>query len=147
MQRRFAAASVALLLAFGSQAQDETPDPNTAKFKALSESDTMIMVPMRDGIRLATDVYLPKDQEGPFPVVFVKTPYNFNEIRGSSLAWGVEAVERGFAYVVQNERGRYYSEGEWEILGKPQTDGYVTLSWIAEQDWSNGNVGTLGCSS
>ena len=149
MQRVYGVASAILFycvtgLAF---AQSETPDPNIVKFKALTDADTMIMVPMRDGVRLATDVYLPKDKEGPFPVVFVKTPYNFNEVRGSSLAWGVEAVERGFAYVVQNERGRYYSEGEWEILGNPQTDGYDTLTWIVEQDWSNGNVGTLGCSS
>ena len=107
----------------------------------------MIMVPMRDGVRLATDVYYPKDQDGPFPVVLVKTPYNFNEIRGSSLQWAVEFVKHGYAFVVQNERGRYYSEGEWEILGNPRTDGYDSLSWLAEQPWSNGNVGTLGCSS
>jgi putative CocE/NonD family hydrolase len=49
--------------------------------------------------------------------------------------------------VVQNERGRYFSEGEWDLLGPPKTDGYDTLSWIAEQPWSNGKVGTIGCSS
>ena len=145
--RSAATTAFVLCLSFQAFAQTVSPDPNKAKFNALTDSDTMIMVPMRDGVRLATDVFLPRDQDGPFPVVFVKTPYNFNEIRGASLAWGVEAIERGFAYVVQNERGRYYSEGEWEILGNPQTDGYDTLTWIAEQDWSNGNVGTLGCSS
>lgn len=102
---------------------------------------------MRDGVKLATDVYLPKDKPGPFPVVFVKTPYNFNIIEGATLLWGLEAVKRGYAYVVQNERGRYYSEGEWEILGQPREDGYDSLSWIAEQEWSDGNIGTLGCSS
>ncbi|MEX2126464.1 MAG: CocE/NonD family hydrolase [Woeseia sp.] len=107
----------------------------------------MIMVPMRDGVGLATDVYLPKEDEGPFPVIFVKTPYNFNKIEGGQLEWAIEAIERGYAFVVQNERGRYYSEGEWEILGRPRTDGYDSLDWIAEQAWSNGNVGTLGCSS
>ena len=88
------------LLAAPVVAQDS--DPNLAKFNALTESDTMVMVPMRDGVRLATDVYLPKG-EGPFPVVFVKTPYNFNKIAGASLMAGVEAVERGYALVVQND--------------------------------------------
>ena len=138
------AALVSVLLALPGFAQDS--DPNLAKFNALTESDTMVMVPMRDGVRLATDVYLPKG-DGPFPVVFVKTPYNFNKIAGASLMAGVEAIERGYALVVQNERGRYYSEGDWEILGRPRTDGYDSLSWLAEQPWSNGKVGTWGCSS
>jgi putative CocE/NonD family hydrolase len=132
------------LIAAPLSAQDS--DPNLAKFNALTESDTMVMVPMRDGVRLATDVYLPKG-DGPFPVVFVKTPYNFNRIAGASLLAGVEAIERGYALVVQNERGRYYSEGDWEILGRPRTDGYDSLTWLEEQPWSNGKVGTWGCSS
>ncbi|MCB9383068.1 MAG: CocE/NonD family hydrolase [Bryobacterales bacterium] len=107
----------------------------------------MLMAPMRDGVRLATDVYLPKDKPGPFPVVFVKTPYDFNKIEGSTLEWGLEAVKHGYAYVVQNERGRFYSEGDWELLGDPRKDGYDSLSWIADQEWSDGNVATLGCSS
>ena len=121
-------------------------DPDLAKFKALTESDTMVMVPMRDGVGLATDVYRPKG-DGPFPVVFVKTPYNFNTIGGASLMMALEAIERGYAVVVQNERGRYYSEGDWEILGRPRTDGYDSLTWLEEQPWSTGKVATWGCSS
>ena len=121
-------------------------DPDMAKFKALTESDTMVMVPMRDGVGLATDVYRPKG-DGPFPVVFVKTPYNFNTISGASLMMALEAIERGYAVVVQNERGRYYSEGDWEILGRPRTDGYDSLTWLEEQPWSTGKVATWGCSS
>jgi len=121
-------------------------NPDVAKFEAITEADTMIMVPMRDGVGLATDVYLPKG-DGPFPVMFVKTPYNFNKIDGTSLEMGIKAIEHGYAFVVQNERGRYYSEGEWEILGRPRSDGYDSLTWIAEQDWSNGKVATWGCSS
>ena len=121
-------------------------DPDLAKFKALTESDTMVMVPMRDGVGLATDVYRPKG-DGPFPVVFVKTPYNFNTIGGASLMMALEAIERGYAVVVQNERGRYYSEGDWEILGRPRTDGYDSLTWLEEQRWSTGKVATWGCSS
>jgi putative CocE/NonD family hydrolase len=58
-----------------------------------------------------------------------------------------EALKRGYAYVVQNERGRYFSEGEWDILGVPLTDGYDAFSWLQNQEWSNGKIGTLGCSS
>ena len=61
--------------------------------------------------------------------------------------FALAAVRRGYAFVVQNERGRYFSQGDWQILGHPQTDGYDTLTWIAKQAWSNGKVGTLGCSS
>jgi len=82
----------------------------------------------------------------------MRTPYNFNLYRdGEPQTRGVrqalKAVEHGYAMVVQNERGRYFSEGEWDLLGPPKTDGYDTLSWIAEQPWSNGKVGTIGCSS
>ena len=131
------------LLAAPVLAQD---DPALAKFRAMSESDTMIMVPMRDGVRLATDVHTPKG-DGPWPTVLVKTPYNFNSMGGATLMFANEAIDRGYAVVVQNERGRYYSEGEWDILGRPRTDGYDSLTWIEEQDWSDGHVATWGCSS
>ena len=130
-----------------SWAQPEESDPKKLEFADIGKAMPMLMAPMRDGVRLATDVYLPKDKPGPFPVVFVKTPYTFNKIDGATLEWGIESLKRGYAYVVQNERGRYYSEGEWELLGDPRTDGYDSLTWIANQEWSDGNVGTLGCSS
>ena len=142
--------SAALLLTLAPAAvlaQDDETDPQKLEFADISKAMPMLMAPMRDGVRLATDVYLPKDKPGPFPTVFVKTPYDFNEIEGANLIWGVEAVKRGYAYVIQNERGRYYSEGDWELLGDPREDGYDSLSWIAEQEWSDGNVATLGCSS
>lgn len=123
--------------------------------KALLEANAIIeqklMVPMRDGIRLATDVYRPKTDR-PVPVIFSRTPYNFNPWRDGEenprtygAAW--EAVRRGYAYVVQNERGRFFSEGDWEILGAPTTDGYDAIQWLATQPWSNGRVGLIGCSS
>lgn len=135
---------VSLALLSGHVYADEKQE--LAKFKAISNADTMLMVPMRDGVRLATDVYKPKG-DGPFPTIMVKTPYNFNQIKGVSLTFANEALERGYAVVMQNERGRFYSEGEWEILGKPRTDGYDSLSWIADQPWSDGKVATWGCSS
>jgi len=113
--------------------------------------DQKVMMPMRDGIRLATDIYRPKT-DSPVPIIFSRTPYNFNSYRDGELVTrtleaAYKAVSHGYAYVVQNERGRFFSEGEWDILGTPLTDGYDAFTWMAEQSWSNGKIGTLGCSS
>ncbi|AEE49776.1 CocE/NonD family hydrolase [Haliscomenobacter hydrossis] len=113
--------------------------------------DQKIMMPMRDGIRLATDIYRPKTEQK-VPIIFSKTPYNFNswsdgEQRNGTYQAALEAVKRGYAYVVQNERGRYFSEGDWEILGPPTTDGYDAVDWLSKQPWSNGKIAPIGCSS
>lgn len=134
------------LLALPAQGQMLRDEFEQSKLEAISEVEEMVMVPMRDGVRLATDVYRPKG-EGPFPVIFVRTPYDFNAMRWPVREWAIQAVENGYAFVQQNERGRYYSEGEWEILGQPRTDGVDALDWLAEQPWSTGKVATLGCSS
>ena len=106
---------------------------------------------MRDGIRLSTDIYRPKGN-GKYPIVFSRTPYNFNtwvdgKMTTRTLEDAYQAVSRGYVYVVQNERGRFFSEGEWDILGTPITDGYDALEWMSKQAWSNGKVGLIGCSS
>jgi putative CocE/NonD family hydrolase len=143
---RLAMLGVALLVpALSAQAQKK--EVTYADLERISDSETMVMVPMRDGVRLATDIFRPKDADGKLPLIFIKTPYNFNEVRGATLQWAFEAVSRGYAVAVQNERGRYYSEGEWEILGNPRTDGWDALDWFVDQPWSSGAVGTLGCSS
>jgi putative CocE/NonD family hydrolase len=136
------------MAAVASPAAAQTP---LEQLEAIAVIDQKVMVPMRDGIRLSTDIYRPKSGE-PVGTIFVRTPYNFNPWRDGELQLArfrtpLEAVRRGYAYIVQNERGRYFSEGEWDILGPPKTDGYDMLSWIAEQPWSNGKVGTIGCSS
>lgn len=122
-----------------------------SQLEAIAIIDQKVMMPMRDGIRLATDIYRPKTDEK-VPIIFSRTPYNFNswgdgERRTRTAQRAYEAVKRGYAYVVQNERGRYFSEGEWDILGVPLTDGYDAFSWMQEQPWSNGKIGTYGCSS
>jgi len=121
------------------------------KLDSIAVIDQKVMMPMRDGIRLATDIYRPKG-EGKYPVVFSRTPYNFNTWVNGKMVTGplqaaYEAVSRGYVYVVQNERGRFFSEGEWDILGTPITDGYDALEWMSKQKWSNGKVGLIGCSS
>jgi putative CocE/NonD family hydrolase len=121
------------------------------KINEIGTLEQKIMMPMRDGIRLATDIYIPKSNKK-VPIIFSRTPYNFNswgdgEEKNRTHQRAYEALKRGYAYVVQNERGRYFSEGEWDILGMPLTDGYDAFSWMSAQSWSNGKIGTLGCSS
>jgi uncharacterized protein len=111
-----------------------------------------LMVRMRDGKRMATDVYRPKDASKKYPTVFVRTPYNFNfwDVRNGAprdMSNELDAVKRGYAFVEMNERGHFFSEGNYDILGAPLSDGDDAFTWIAKQPWSNGKVGTIGCSS
>jgi putative CocE/NonD family hydrolase len=150
MKRTIMALAAALAAPASAIAQDYTKysDEGLAQeLSARSSSDLAVLVPMRDGIGLSTNIYQPKGAKGPLPTILWKTPYSDHQPKGSTLRYMLHALKRGYAFVVQNERGRYFSEGKFEILGYPQTDGYDTLSWIAKQDWSNGKVGTLGCSS
>lgn len=135
--------------------RSQTPaarDPVLAELESIAIVERKMMMPMRDGVALATDIYRPRQATGPVPVIFVRTPYNFNywdtrDHRARNVTAMLDAVRRGYAYVVQNERGRFFSQGEWDILGPPTTDGYDAIDWLARQPWSNGKVGTIGCSS
>jgi len=114
------------------------------------------MVPMRDGIRLATDIYLPEGS-GPFPVLLERTPYGKRRsnradrtaadptIR-SKPEVAVQFVAAGYAYVLQDGRGRYASEGSFTKYLTEGEDGEDCLAWILRQTWCNGEVGTLGLS-
>jgi uncharacterized protein len=122
------------------------------KLESIAAIERKLMVPMRDGKRMATDVYRPKDTSKKYPTIFVRTPYNFNfwDVRSGAprdLTAELEAVKRGYAFVEMNERGHFFSEGNYDILGAPLTDGSDAISWISSQPWSNGKVGTIGCSS
>ena len=123
-----------------------------SELQSIAVVDRKLMIPMRDGTRIATDVYRPKDTSKKYPTIFVRTPYNFNywDVRSGAprdLTNELEAVKRGYAFVEMNERGRFFSEGNYDILGPPLTDGVEEFNWIAKQSWSNGKVGTIGCSS
>ena len=114
--------------------------------------DRKLMVPMRDGAKMQFDVYRPKNATGPVPAIFVRTPYNMNfwDVNlgaPADMTSQIEAVRRGYAYVGANERGHFYSEGSYDILGPPLTDGVDEIQWISSQAWSNGKVGLIGCSS
>ena len=114
--------------------------------------DRKVMMPMRDGVRLATDIYRPKNATGKVPIIWVRTPYNFNywDVRNgvpADMTTILTAIKHGYAYVLQNERGHFFSEGNYDILGPPRTDGKDALDWLSAQSWSNGKIGTTGCSS
>src|SRR5215831_14995733 len=107
------------------------------------------MVPARDGVRLATDIYLPaRDGQalpGPWPVLLHRTPYNKTEIE-ATLGPGRWFASRGYAVVAQDCRGCFRSEGRVDFLVPEAEDGYDTLAWIKQQPWSAGAVGSFGCS-
>lgn len=153
MLKRCYVFSVSALLVFAGWANGQSTETDSARkqLEEIAVIDQKVMVPMRDGVRLCTDIYRPRTKNR-VPVIFSRTPYNFNgwrdgEESNRSYQRALDAVQRGYAYVVQNERGRYFSEGEWDILGTPLTDAADSFSWLAEQNWSNGRIGTLGCSS
>lgn len=101
-----------------------------------------VWVPVEDGVRLATTVYLPPG-EGSWPAVLIRTPYGRHQEHG----WGEGLPHHGIAVVAQDLRGRFDSEGEDVAFFVDREDGQATLRWIAEQPWSNGRVMTLGASA
>jgi len=106
-----------------------------------------LYVEMRDGVELATDVYRPADEEA-CPTIVHRNPYdksNAGSVAGLVLN-PLDAVQEGFAVVVQDPRGRFKSDGEWEPFVNEADDGYDTVEWAADQPWSNGRVGMYGAS-
>ncbi len=115
----------------GGQETDEAPPRQTE------------MVAMRDGVRLATDFYLPQG-DGPWPAIVLRTPYDRRDRKNWARYSGYLAG--GYAYVVQDWRGLFESEGKFRglIPEEMQADGYDTVEWIASQPWCNGKVGIVG---
>ncbi len=109
--------------------------------------DRSVMIPMRDGTRLAADIYRPK-AAGSFPAVVERTPYNREESVILRTKTPQFLAERGFAFIVQDVRGRFGSEGIWYPFRDDgwgeNRDGFDTIAWIAEQPWCNGRVATAG---
>ena len=107
-----------------------------------------IMVPCRDGIRLATDVYLPlctpAQEPLVYPVLLQRTPYN--KLGEAMTSEGELFATHGYAVAIQDVRGRFASEGQFEPFVREAQDGYDTMAWLAAQPWSSGKVGTMGTS-
>ena len=103
-----------------------------------------VMVSMRDGVKLATDVYRPAEG-GHVPVLLSRLPYNKELPAVSQSAIdALRAVRAGYAVVLQDCRGRFGSEGEFTPIFDEASDGADTVAWIAQQPWSSGQVGTVG---
>ncbi|MEW5918707.1 MAG: CocE/NonD family hydrolase, partial [Gemmatimonadota bacterium] len=122
------------------------------ELQRLAIVERKLMIPMRDGVRIQADVYRPRHATGRVPIIFVRTPYNFNwwDVRlgaPADMTSQLEAVKRGYAYVVMNERGHFFSDGDYDILGPPLSDGVDEIQWMSSQPWANGKVGLIGCSS
>ncbi|MFG0262716.1 MAG: CocE/NonD family hydrolase [Novipirellula sp. JB048] len=105
-----------------------------------------IMVEMRDGVRLATDVYRPAVDDQPIdqalPVILSRTPYN----KAGGKTMGAYYATHGYVFVAQDTRGRYGSEGVWHMLTDDGPDGVDCAAWIGNQPWSNGKIGMIGTS-
>ena len=108
-----------------------------------------VMVEMRDGVKLATDLYFPaRDGEkvaGTFPAVFHRTPYDKSDVERNG-GYGHFFARRGYVAVYQDCRGTFRSEGDVNFLVPEAEDGYDALMWIDAQPWSNGKVGSWGTS-
>jgi putative CocE/NonD family hydrolase len=117
------------------------------------------MIPMRDGIRLAANMYLPKLPHGAepqdLPALLTRTPYSKDTVPAPPAdaqlhdpAWRTTGptTSHGYAVVVQDVRGRYKSEGVWGMFTDDANDGVDTCAWIGKQAWSNGKVGMFGTS-
>ena len=122
------------------------------ELESIAIIERKVMVPMRDGKRMQADIYRPKDTSKKYPIIFSRTPYNFNywDVKlgvPRDMSTELEAVKRGYAYIEMNERGRYFSEGDYDILGVPLTDSDDELDWMGGLPWSADKVGLIGCSS
>ena len=106
--------------------------------------DRDVAISMRDGVVLRAEILRPHGQ-GPFPVLVYRTPYGKNDALKEYTTFQ-HAVERGYAVVVQDVRGRFASDGEFAPYQNEGRDGYDTIEWAASQPWSSGQVGTFGLS-
>lgn len=102
-----------------------------------------IPVPMRDSIKLSTDIWFPKG-DGPFPAILVRTPYSKNGPTGMHVEEGQYFASRGYIWAVQDVRGRFDSPGDWTPARCEALDGYDAVEWLAEHPLCNGKVGMYG---
>jgi len=109
---------------------------------------SMVMVPMRDGVKLATDIYRParanQPVEAKFPVLVYRTPYNRSGIVTGFREDAISLAKHGYIVAVQDCRGQFDSEGEFYPFINEGKDGFDTIEWAGTQPWSTGKVGTLG---
>ncbi|MEQ1472365.1 MAG: CocE/NonD family hydrolase [Candidatus Acidiferrum sp.] len=125
-----------------------TPVAAPANRRAADEKPNLavetLKVPMRDGVSLLADLLRPSP-DGRFPVLVYRTPYGRKSAEKYYTTFR-HAVERGYAVLIQDVRGRYDSGGEFRPYENEGHDGFDTIEWAARQTWSNGSIGTFGLS-
>ncbi|MBC8088783.1 MAG: CocE/NonD family hydrolase, partial [Phycisphaerae bacterium] len=138
----FAVAAVLLAALSGptrvldAQSLSATESARVAAFTA-----TDVMIPMRDGVRLHTQIYTPKAQRENLPLILTRTPYGIAGAAGSFVTSYAELAEDGYVFVFQDIRGRFTSEGSFVMLRPPRdrrdaraidesTDTYDTIEWL-----------------
>ncbi len=104
-----------------------------------------LRIPMRDGVKLAADVWLPSGK-GPFPALIYRTPYDREAEAEYNRRTILNALNRGYVVLVSDVRGRYGSGGEFDPYVNEGRDGFDTVEWAASQSWSNGAIGMFGVS-
>jgi putative CocE/NonD family hydrolase len=145
--RRYSVIFIMAAVAFGTAIVYAEPVAGSAGSPL--ESDEFVVerdvpVQMRDGVKLHADVFRPRGG-GPFPVLVYRTPYG-KSAAADAYDTHVDAVRRGYAVVLQDVRGRYSSDGNFDPYRREGLDGYDTIEWAAARSWSNGRVGTYGLS-
>lgn len=140
MRSRSLRVTLALLLAFLVVSASQAAELSQPIYEVKVEMD--VKVPMRDGVQLSTNIYRP-DAAGKFPVILIRTSYG----KGNEKNWvGHFFAKRGYAFVSQDTRGRFESEGEFDPFHNEASDGYDAQEWAGTQLWSNGKIGTTGSS-
>lgn len=134
---------VLLSVFLSPKAMSQTATTPNRKLETAEASDSKrhfdnIRVPMRDGIFLSTNVFLPEGS-GPFPTILIRTPYDAGLTKNAN-----EWTDKGFAVVYQDVRGRFRSEGEDIPWISEKEDAEDTLNWMTKEPWCNGNVGMYG---
>lgn len=109
------------------------------------EIDNKIRIRMVDGAELASTLYLPRNSSKKLATILVQQPYNRLE-HGEGIYAGDFFARNGYAVMIQDIRGKFASQGEFMPHQSGVSDGAATLDWIVQQPWSNGRVGTFGCS-
>ncbi len=142
-----------LLLFFPKLADAQCKGCDLSRDEAIAYNQTvemidMVEIPMRDGTVLNGRVYFPEQPKKDLPTILFRSPYFLPQ---SDFRWFAEEVAafllNGYVVVFNSERGRYWSEGDYTFLAGAKNDGYDVIDWIVNRPWSNGKVGTWGCSS
>lgn len=105
--------------------------------------DHHVRIRMPDGVELAASLYKPSRAQGPLPTIYVRLPYG----RKAFPSVATNFTRFGYAVLVQDVRGKFDSQGEFRTWQHATSDGMATLDWVTRQPWSNGRVGTFGCSA